>query len=152
MAWTREQMAARAAKELRESLLQEIRIRSTQSRIESLTQSGQEHLAARQFREAAQDFESALNLDRGNAQLQDVARRARGLLDHADRAGQLITQAEQAMAESKLADAHKLASDAVALDSESLIAREVLDSVQAEIDRREKARTLRNGLSRDCAG
>ena len=134
------------AKAFRETLLTEIRVRTVRPRIEALTKSGQEHLDAGKYREALTDFETALNLDRSSDTMQALVQRARNLTENSDRVVKLIERARHALSQSDLSEAFKSISDALAIDPANNTAQHLLDSVRTEMDRREQARRLSDGL------
>src|SRR5580704_2669704 len=134
------------AKALRETLLTEIRVRTVRPRIEALTKSGQEHLDAGKYREALTDFETALNLDRSSETIQALVQRARNLTENSERVSKLIERARHALSQSDLSEAFKSISDALSIDPANNTAQHLLDSVRTEMDRREQARRLSDGL------
>src|SRR5262249_46291669 len=68
--------ANRTARELREQVQKRMREKALKPRIVAFVAEGREQLAARQFDHAIQKFESALQLDKSNAELRELINQA----------------------------------------------------------------------------
>jgi eukaryotic-like serine/threonine-protein kinase len=136
----------RAARALREQLLKQIRRRSLQPRIESLLASGEDHLAQRRFSDALQAFELALKLDRDNAYIHGRIEHAKGLLDHARQASDLLAEARREFEDQNLTAAYRNATEALRHDPQNPEAAEFLKTVQSVVERRQAEQRIDDAI------
>ncbi len=136
----------RAARALREQLLKQIRHRSLQPRIESLLASGEDHLAQRHFSDALQAFELALKLDRDNAYIHGRIEHAKGLLEHARQASELLAEARREFEDQNLTAAYRNATEALRHDPQNPEAAEFLKTVQSVVERRQAEQRIDDAI------
>ena len=79
------------ARSLKENLQKQLQQRTLQPRIESMLNSGEEHLTQRRFSDAIQSFEAALRLDRDSPYIQSRLEQARALQEHSRAAARLCS-------------------------------------------------------------
>jgi predicted Ser/Thr protein kinase len=125
-----------AARLLWETLQHRIQQRTLQPRIEALLDAGDRHLANRQFAEAEQSFQSALQLDRENAHIRARLDEARSMAEHARKAARLLADARLQFEQQNLTAAFRIVSEALRYDPKYTEAAEFLQSVQACVERR----------------
>ena len=138
----------REARRLREKLQQQLQRKAIRPRLNALVEAGQELLAARQFGDAEQRFESALRLDRSNVELQSLIERSREARERASRAERLLVQAREAAGKNDLEGALRLAKEASDADAGHPEAGVFVQRVSKEIETRERERRLAETLQK----
>jgi serine/threonine protein kinase len=139
--------ANRGARDLREKLQRLIRAKAVRPQIDTLVTSGQENLHARNFADAIQKFESALQLDKSNPAIHALIDQARNSWEQAQRADRLVQEARSALDCGDLSGAHDNLEAALATDSEHAAAAQLMSTVRRKIEAREHDRRLREGLN-----
>ena len=139
--------ANRGARDLREKLQRLIRAKAVRPQIDKLVTSGHENLQARNFADAIQKFESALQLDKSNPAIHALIEQARNSWEQALRADRLVQEARSALDCGDLTGAHENLETALATDSEHAAAAQLMSTVRRKIEAREHDRRLRDGLN-----
>ena len=117
------------------------------ARAEALTRQGQEHAAARRFKEALQCFESALKLDQSNSEIGAAIEQIQAIIERFRNAGRLISEARAEMARGQLESALNKAVQAVELDPGNPDARPMRDDLRELIRSRREAAALAHAES-----
>ena len=138
--------ANRTARELRERLQQQIKQRVIRPRVDALVGAAHEQLNKRQYDDAIQKFESALRLDKSNAELHGLIERARAAWEQAKRADRLLDDARHALGAGNLTSAHHSVAEAISIDPRNPRAETLLESVREQIEARRHQQGLRDGL------
>src|SRR5215472_10298800 len=118
-----------AARLLWETLQHRIQQRTLQPRIEALLDAAERQLANRQFTEAEQGFQSALQLDRENTRIRARLDEARSMAEHARKAARLLADARLQFEQQNLTAAFRIVSEALRYDPKYAEAAEFLQSV-----------------------
>ena len=133
---------------LRSSLQQRVQQRALKSRIDALLTQANDLVVQGKLMEAIVSFESATALDPHDAGAQWGLNRARALQHTRKKADQLISEARQLRGIEDLAGALHKASEAVRIDSQSLEAKSVLETIRKEVDRRESENRWKGQLEK----
>src|SRR5215831_18864194 len=138
--------ASHTARQLRDTVLAELRRRLVRPRIEALITKADQWLAEGNYNDALQSLEAALRLDPEDAALHSRSREAQQQRDQTRESNRLMTEARADLAEGSLAAALHKTSEAIALNPRNLDARSLLEIVQLEIDKRERQHRLNEKL------
>lgn len=129
--------AHREARAMREEIQQRLHRKRVLPRIELLVKTGQSEVAARHYAEAVQNFESALRLDRTNAEVRELLEQARTFLERQHAVERLLTQAKAQLDRQEFEPARGSVAEALGLDPENPEAVELSENIAArERDRR----------------
>ena len=122
---------------LRSSLQQQVHQRAVKSKIDALVKDGNDLIAQAKLAEAIRSFQSAVRLNAHDTEAQWALNRALAMQQARERAAQLIEEARLAQRNEDWAGALRKASEASHVDSQSLEARSLLETIRKEVDRRE---------------
>jgi len=125
------------ARALWEKVQQSLQQRNLRPRIEALLSTAEEHLASRRFGEAAQAYESALEMDPRNNSIQGRISEARILLEHSARASHLLAEARREFERQNLTAAYRIISEALQHDPQNPEAGEFLKTIESYAERRQ---------------
>jgi serine/threonine-protein kinase len=137
----------RTARDLRETLQRQIRENEIRPRIAALVNAGREEFQARHFPEAIQKYESALQLDKSNAELQGLLVEARTAWDKAKRTTRLINEAQQSLTQGDLTGARRTVLEAISLDPGNADAEGLRGTIEQSIEARDRARRLEEAIN-----
>ena len=136
------------ARELRELLQHQQQRKLTHARVEALLKTGREKLEQQEFSGAIESFESALRLDRSNAELQKLIQQARSAMERVERARILLDDARRSLSARDLTGAYSKATEAQRLDPRNSDTVVLLELIQRERETHEREQRLQEGLSR----
>lgn len=128
----------REARRLRDTIREPLQRRIIRSRLDALVRRADDEAAARRFGEAVQILESALRLDPADAAIRSRLEEARAFMERSHRGAAFLAEARQFLDEQNLAEARQSASAAIENDPESHDARQLLETIQEAIERREQ--------------
>lgn len=140
--------ANRAARELREELQKEFRRRAIQPRIQDLLRKAEDQLAAGNFSDAIQRFESALRLDPGDADIRQALEKARAHFAESRRLEQLLSDANHSLHAGELTSAQRHGSEALRIAPDDARVKELMRRLQRELAERERQRRLAEDVDR----
>jgi tetratricopeptide (TPR) repeat protein len=126
------------ARGLREKVQRLLKDRAVRPQIIALTAGAREDLHGRRFEEAMQKLESALQLDKSDAELAALLAQAREGLAQAQRANRLVDEAKRALQEGELKVAASRLDEATVLDPRQPEAATLLSTVQVRIEKQER--------------
>jgi len=136
------------ARELRELLQHQQQAKLTQARVEALLKTGHAKMQQQDFPGAIECFESALRLDRSNAEVQRLIQQARAAMESLQRAKTLLDDARRALSVRDLTGAFHKASEAQRLDPRNNDVTVLLELIRRETEAHEREKRLQDGLSR----
>jgi serine/threonine-protein kinase len=136
------------ARELRELLQYQQQAKLTHARVEVLLKTGQGKMQQQDFPGAIECFESALRLDRSNAEVLNLIQQARAAMESLQRARTLLDDARRALNVRDLTGAFHKASEAQRLDPRNNDAAVLLELIRRETEAHEREKRLQDGLSR----
>ncbi|MBV8819505.1 MAG: protein kinase, partial [Acidobacteriaceae bacterium] len=137
----------RTARELREELQRKIRENEIKPKVAALLKDGLENMRTRKFDQAAKQLESALALDRSNAEIRKAIGELQAARERAESSDRLLQNAERALSGGDLTGAHKLIEQAVSTDPENAKAADLQQQVGVRILQRQRERHLEEELS-----
>jgi serine/threonine-protein kinase len=132
---------------LRDTIHRTLQSRAVKPKIDALLSQSQDLLATRQFNEATERLEAASRLDRSDPRIQSQRDRVVSAQSRAKRAEALVEEARKAFEEKNLTGAYQSVAAALQNDGEHPEASALLQQIRAAIDRRERERALREGLT-----
>ena len=132
----------RAARQLRETVQARLRRRVLRGRIDALVTKAHAAMASGKYTDSISDLEAALRLDRENPEVEARLAEVRQWVERSRQAALLMREAREDLSRQNLAEAFRKASAAIQLDPRSDEGKQLLSSVQQEIDRREDRRKL----------
>ncbi len=135
------------ARQLRDKLQQERQKRALRPRIDAFLKGAEDALAHKRYRDAVQQLESALRLDRTDTSIQARLDDARSFQDRTEKAQRLVEEARRELAQENFTGAHRIVSDALHGDPDSPEAAALLKSIQQAIEKRERDRVMQRGLA-----
>ena len=136
------------ARELRELLQHQQQTKLTHARVEALLKAGRAKTDQQDFTGAIETFESALRLDRSNAEVQQLIQQAREAMERLQRARTLLDDARRSLSVRDLTGAYNKASEAQRLDPRNADTPVLLELIRRETEAHEREKRLQDGLSR----
>jgi tetratricopeptide (TPR) repeat protein len=136
----------REAREMRETLQQQIQKKGLHVKVGALVGSGKQELAARHYPAAIQNFEAAVHLDRTNPELQKLLADARTRMENGLTAIRLLGAAREQVSRQDFAAARGVLSDALRHDPENRDVADLLETVDGELARLERELVIEEAL------
>ena len=133
---------------LREQLQNEVKLRSTRSRIEVLWQKAEKAIAERNYGEAIQALGSAVQINPKDTVLRQRLTDLQEAQEQRERAGRLLVQAKSELEQQKLTSAFQSARDALNAEPENSAARDLVSRIETMIADRDSQRRLKDGLTK----
>ena len=140
--------ADRTAIALRRTIADALRKRESAPRIATLASAADRLIEAKDYTKAAEAIESALKIDPAAEELRQRATEIRELMEREKRAQELLRAARQDLATEHFTGAYQNATEVLRFDPGRAEAIQLLAMVQAELDRRERGKHLREGLEK----
>jgi serine/threonine-protein kinase len=138
--------ANQTARQLRDSVQNELRRRLVRPRIEALLAKADRCLEDGNHNDAVQALEAALQLDSRDSALQSRLRDVQQRRDQARESRRLLAEARSDFVQGSLALALHKASEAMALNPKSADAQSLLEMVREELNKRERQQRLNEKL------
>ncbi|MBV8809066.1 MAG: protein kinase, partial [Acidobacteriaceae bacterium] len=138
----------RTARELRDRVQRLTKDRAIRPQITALIGAGRQQIQAQHYEQAIRKFESALQLDKSNREIQELIQQARAAWEQQQRADRLVGEARQALSAGELTAAHKGINDALSAFPDHSQAKALLAEVREKIEAREREARLHEGLVR----
>ncbi|HSB14181.1 MAG TPA: protein kinase [Bryobacteraceae bacterium] len=127
-----------AGRKFRNEVQQRLQSRRLQSRIDAILAEGDHALKQRRFAEAAERFQSALQVYPENEKLKGRLQQARELLERSRAAAQLLAEARKHFFQKGYSAALRIASEAAQIDPECTDVARFVQSVQTAAEREER--------------
>jgi len=133
---------------LREQLQNEVKLRSTRSRIEVLWQKAEKAIGERNYAEAIQALGSAVQINPKDTALRQRLTELQEAQEQRERAARLLLQAQSDLEAQKLTSAFQSATDALNAEPANTAARDLVSRIEAMIAERDSQRRLKDGLTK----
>jgi serine/threonine-protein kinase len=133
---------------LREQLQNEVKVRSTRSRVEVLWQKAEKAIVERNYNEAIQALGSAVQINPKDTKLRQRLTELQQAQDQREKAARLLLQAQSELEAQKLTTAFQSATDALNAEPENTAVREMVSRLETMIAERDSQRRLKDGLTK----
>jgi hypothetical protein len=140
--------ANRQAHHLRRAVADALKKRELGPRIETLSSTAEQQIAAKDYKKALESIEGALKLDSSQAALRQKAEEVKELIEREKRAAELLRAAKEDLETMNLTEAYRHAAEALSHDPSLLEGTRLLASVQEEINKRERQKVLQEGIAK----
>lgn len=133
---------------LRERLQNEVKLRSTRSRIEVLWQKAEKAIGERNYNEAIQALGSAVQINPKDTVLRQRLTELQEEQEQREKAARLLGQAKSELEQQKLTTAFQSATDALKAEPENAAARDLVSRIERMLAERDAQRRLKEGITK----
>ncbi len=140
--------ASEEGRRLRERVQQELQALAVRPKVAALLAQAEEELSRRRPSDALQSLEEAAKLDRTNPQIESRLQQVRQMAEQGKRAARLLAEARRELARQQLPEARQRVCEVLREDPGNSAAAALLESLQQEQERRDRERTLQEGLGK----
>jgi serine/threonine protein kinase len=133
---------------LREQLQNEVKLKSTRSRVEVLWQKAEKAIAERNYGEAIQALGSAVQINPKDTVLRQRLTELQEAQEQREKAARLLLQAQSELEAQKLTTAFQSATDALNAEPENATAKELVSRLETMLAERDSQRRLKDGLTK----
>jgi predicted Zn-dependent protease len=140
--------SSRGGRALWDVIQQKLHRRTVWPRIQILLSKGESALNQGHYNEAIREFESALHLDGTDSRVRSLLENARALAEQQQKIANMMAHGKRELEHQELARAYNIASEVLKINPDSQEAKELIASIAAERERREREQQRQDGLNK----